>query len=46
MAAHNLIVRFKAKLDAQNAKLDALRWVIGVGLAVLGILITAGRLLG
>ena len=39
MAAHNLIVRFEAKLDA-------LRWVIGVGLAVLGILITAGRLLG
>ena len=42
-----------AKLDAQNAmiaaqngKLDALRWMIGGGFALLGILIAAFRLLG
>ena len=53
MAAANLIARFEAKLDAQNAKLDAqnaqlvaLRWVIGIGLAGIGILLAVFRLLG
>ena len=54
MAAANLITRFESKfeskLDAlaasQNAKLDALRWMIGGGFALLGILITLLRLLG
>ncbi len=53
MAAANLIARIEAKLDtqnamiaAQNAKLDTQRWVIGGGLALLGILIAAFRLLG
>ena len=50
MAAANLIARFEAKLDAkldaQNAKLDALRWVIGIGFAGLGILLAVLRVLG
>jgi len=51
MAAANLIARFEAKLDAQNAmiaaqnvKLDALRWMVGGGFAVLGILLAVLRL--
>ena len=35
-----------AMIAAQNAKLDALRWMIGGGFALLGILIAAFRLLG
>ena len=46
MAAANLVARFEAKLDAQNAKLDAQRWLIGGGFAALGILIAVLRLLG
>ena len=46
MAAANLIARFESKLDAQNAKIDSLRWVLGAGLAALGILIAALRFLG
>ena len=48
MAAANLIARFESKLDAhiaaQNAKIDSLRWVLGAGLAALGLLIAALRL--
>lgn len=75
MAAANLIARFEAKLDAQNARLDAqkaeltaelqsqsakldaglkaqtlelatMRWVIGVGIVVLGLVMTVIRLFG
>ncbi len=46
MASANLIARFESKLDAQNAKIDSLRWVLGAGLAALGILIAALRFLG
>ena len=75
MAAANLIARFEAKLDAQNARLDAqkaeltaelqsqsakldaglkaqtselatIRWVIGVGIVVLGLVMTVIRLFG
>ena len=53
MAGQNIIAAIEAykgemaaKLDAQNAKLDALRWMIGGGFALLGILIAAFRLLG
>lgn len=50
MAAANLISRFEskldAKIDAQNAKIDALRWVIGIGFVGLGILIAVLRVLG
>lgn len=35
-----------AAITALNAKLDALRWVIGGGFVLLGILIAAFRLLG
>ena len=44
MAAANLIARFESKLDAQNAKIDSLRWVLGAGLAALGLLVAALRL--
>lgn len=55
MAAANLIARFESKLEAlgaqqnamiaaQNAKIDSLRWVLGAGLAALGLLIAALRL--
>ena len=33
-----------AKLEAQNAQLAALRWVIGGGFALLGLLVAALRL--
>ena len=46
MAAANLIARFESKLDAQNAKIDSLRWVLGAGLAAIGILIAVFRFLG
>ena len=46
MAAANLIARFESKLDAQNAKIDSLRWVLGAGLAAIGILIAGFRFLG
>ena len=39
MEAANLIARFEAKLDA-------LRWVIGIGFAELGILLAVLRVLG
>lgn len=44
MAAANLIARFESKLDAQNAQLAALRWLIGGGFALLGLLVAALRL--
>ena len=55
MAAANLIARFESKLEAlgsqqsamiaaQNAKIDSLRWVLGAGLAALGLLIAVLRL--
>ena len=55
MAAANLIARFESKLDAQaaaqnamiaaqNSKIDSLRWVLGAGLAALGLLVAALRL--
>ena len=75
MAAANLIARVEAKLDAQNARLDAqraelaaelqsqsakldaglkalnselaaMRWAIGVGIVVLGLVMTVIRLFG
>ena len=52
MASANLIHRFESKLEAQNAKLEAqnatistLKWMIGLGLTALGILITVLTLL-
>ena len=36
--AHN------AMISAQNAKIDSLRWVLGAGLAALGLLVAALRL--
>lgn len=46
MTSENLIARFEAKMDAQNAKIDAIRWTLGIGLAFLGILMTVFGLLG
>ncbi len=57
MAAANLIARFESKMDAQNAKIDAqtestrrelraVRWMLGVGLGLLGVLLTVFSLLG
>ena len=46
LAAHNITTLIEAKLDAQNAKIDALRWVIGIGFVGLGILIAVLRILG
>ena len=46
MAAASLIARFESKLDAQTAKLDSLRWVLGAGLAALGILLAVFRYRG
>ena len=34
-----------AQIAAQNSKIDGLRWVMGIGLALLGLLITAYRFL-
>ena len=50
MAAANIVTQFMAKLDAQNAKLDAisaaqesrlrmLMWMVGAAVAVIGILV-------
>lgn len=36
----------KAALDAQQAELATLRWVVGLGLAALGALMTLLRLFG
>ena len=44
VAAANLIAQVMAKLDAQNAQLAALRWLIGGGFALLGLLIAALQL--
>ena len=35
-----------AKIAARGSKIDGIRWVIGIGLALLGLLITAYRFLG
>ena len=46
VAAANIIAQFMAKLDAQNAKLDAqtfqlwmLMWMIGAAVVLIGILV-------
>ena len=42
MAAANLIARFEAKLDSQNAEIRAQRWLIGAILALLAALLGLG----
>ena len=46
MAGQNIIAAIEANKVEVNAKLDALRWMVGGGFAVLGILIALLRLLG
>ena len=38
--------KFDVKFDAQRAELATLRWVVGLGLAALGALMTLLRLFG
>lgn len=45
MASANLIHRFEAKIEAQNATINTLKWMIGLGFTALGILITVLTLL-
>ena len=49
MASANLIHRFESKfesnLEAQNATISTLKWMIGLGFTMLGILITVLALL-
>ncbi len=46
MAGQNIIAAIEANKVEVSAKLDALRWMVGGGCAVLGILIALLRLLG
>ena len=53
MAGHAIIATLEvhkaeinAKFDAQQAELATLRWVVGLGLAALGVLMTLLRLFG
>ena len=46
MAAANLIARFESKLDAQTAQFASLRWMVGLGFALLALLVTLLRFLG
>ena len=42
--AADIIACFESKLYAQNARLDALRWILGLSLVGLGLLVTAPQL--
>ena len=46
VVGQNIIAAIEANKVEVNAKLDALRWMVGGGFAVLGILIALLRLLG
>ena len=39
MASENLIRRFESKLEAQNATINTLKWMVGLGFTALGILV-------
>ncbi len=42
MAGNNVIAQFNAKMDAVQAQLSGMRWLLGVGLTILGIMVAYG----
>ena len=46
MAGRNVIAAIEANKAEVSAKLDALRWMVGLGFALMGVLVGLLRLLG